>query len=144
MVKGGKDRAEKARRRVTRMRRKLRVAQEEHEQERVRGQQQIERTRLLAGKRLAKIAQRIDRLAESLTQAEADLQRASRGGPKKSKRDRVSKQDAPAAQLATSSPSAAADAVQGIQDAQISPDGDSALIVPEAAKRELAKDSRAS
>jgi hypothetical protein len=86
MAKGGKDPAEKARRRMARVSRKLRAAHDEHEREQARGQQDVERARLQAGKRLAKITQRVERLTESLARAEADLGLAVRNGkPRKSR-----------------------------------------------------------
>lgn len=62
---------EQARRDVTKSRLKLEAAQEKFAQERVRGQQEVERARLRAAKWLAKASQRVERRAEDLAEAEA-------------------------------------------------------------------------
>jgi hypothetical protein len=72
--KAGKAKPEEMARRVlVRAQLKLEVAQQEHTQERSRGQQEVEKARLRAQKWLAKAAQRVERRAEVVAQAEATL-----------------------------------------------------------------------
>ena len=127
MGKSGKS-MEKAQRRVTKTQRKLRVAIEEYEQERVRGLQAIERVRLEADSRLAKVARRVERITQAAAEAEADTKasQAAEGRPKKA---RAGSETAPRAEVET--PAAAADALEHVVEAQEALAGEAPVIVPD-------------
>lgn len=137
MAKTDKDQRRTTQQRMSKLSRKLRDAYERHEQELVRGQQKVERTRLRTGKRLAKIAQRVARLTEALEEAKADAENAVR----REKRDnstkrRVSQPGALQQEHEITSPSAAADAIEHVaMEHRVESSSDSPLIVPESVER---------
>jgi len=116
---------EKARRALVKAQLKLEVAQQEHTQERVRGQQEVEKARLRAQKWLAKAAQRVERRAEVVAQAEAALAAQTNPPREAAKAPEVKKQPVrrkrTASTTTAASPEAAADRVKEAQAAHAEP-----------------------